>query len=420
MSAAAFVLVINLFVAGIFATAFAVVAAYQRSALGARWLAGAYGLGVVNVVLEFILPFQADHRLVSFAIFAVFLLALAACVVGLAHHYRIAPPWLLLALAVAVSLLLNLSILDMPRASFVRNLLYQAPYAVIQAIGVGVVLANRRKRALDLALVGIYVASALHFLAKPVLAMLIGSGAAPQAYITSTYAAVSQTLGAVLLIANGLMMLLIIVRDVMADMTVRSETDTLSNLLNRRGFEDRGEKALVLARRSGVPAVMIVADLDHFKSINDSFGHAAGDRVIAAFGTVLKNCSSSHAVLARMGGEEFAVFLPGANLATGKLYAETVRHAFRNLPQHMTGLTQPATASLGVAQLLPEDQLSDLMRRADAALYQAKTDGRDCVRVALGEPANPSRTSRPRGSDKALSAKVDTTLAVRKRDKTNR
>lgn len=398
MSAAAFVLAINLFVAGIFATAFGVVAAYQRSALGARWLAFAYSFGVLNVVFEFILPFQQDHRLVSFGIFAVFLLALAGCVVGLAHHYRLNPPWLLLAVAVFASLLLNLSILDMPRASFVRNLLYQAPYAVIQAIGVGVILANPRKRALDLALLVIYFISALHFLAKPVLAMLIGSGAAPQAYMGSTYAAVSQTVGAVLLIANGLMMLLIIIRDVMADMTARSETDTLSTLLNRRGFEDRGDKALTLAARSGVPAVMIVADLDHFKQINDTYGHAAGDEVIAAFAAVLRDCAPPHAVLGRLGGEEFAAFLPGANLATGRLYAETVRNAFRAGPRGHLGVDRTVSASFGVAQFVPSDHLSDLLRRADAALYQAKTDGRDCVRAVLSEPARPLAAARGNGT----------------------
>jgi diguanylate cyclase (GGDEF)-like protein len=389
MSAAAFVLAINLFVAGIFATAFGVVAAYQRSALGARWLACAYGVGMLNVVLEFILPFQTDHRLVSFGIFAVFLFALAGCVVGLAHHYRLQPPWLLLTIAVIASLLVNIAILDMPRTSFARNLLYQAPYAVVQAIGVGVVLYNRRKAALDLALLAIYVVSALHFLAKPVLAVTIGSGAVPQAYMTSTYAAVSQTLGAVLLIANGLIMLLIIVRDMMADMTARSETDTLSGLLNRRGFEDRGDRALTLAARSGVPTVMIVADLDHFKQINDHHGHATGDQVIASFAAVMRDCASPHAVLARLGGEEFAALLPGANLATGKLFAETVRSAFRGLPATRTGLDAPPTASFGVAQLMPFDHLPDLLRRADTALYQAKTDGRDCVRLAMTEPARP-------------------------------
>ncbi|MHA6300139.1 GGDEF domain-containing protein [Devosia sp. CAU 1758] len=398
MSAAAFVLAINLFVAGIFATAFGVVAAYQRSALGARWLALAYSLGVLNVVFEFILPFQDDHRLVSFSIFAIFLFALSGCVIGMAHHYRLTPPWRLLALAVVASLLVNIAILDMPRASFARNLLYQAPYALVQVIALAVIMRNQRKGPLDIALIALFALSALHFLAKPFLAMAIGSGEAPQAYITSTYAAVSQTVGAVLLITNGLLMLLIIVRDVMADMTARSETDTLSQLLNRRGFEDRGDKAMNLAARAGVPTVMVVADLDHFKQINDTYGHATGDKVIASFATVMRDCDTQHAVLGRLGGEEFAILLPGANLAAGKLYAETVRNAFRNLPFDATGISEPATASFGVAQLMPFDHLSDLLRRADAALYQAKTDGRDCVRMAMSEPARPLSAARRRGN----------------------
>ncbi|MCP8882787.1 GGDEF domain-containing protein [Devosia sp. XJ19-1] len=394
MSAAAYVLAINLFVAGIFATAFGVVAAYQRSAMGARWLAIAYSFGVFNVVLEFILPFQEDHRLVSFGIFAAFLFAVALCVVGLAHHYRLQPPWRILAAVVIASLLVNIAILDMERASFTRNMLYQAPYALVQIIAMGVVLANRRKRTLDMALLALFVLSALHFLAKPFLAMAIGSGAAPQGYMASNYAAVSQTLGAVLLIANGLMMLLVIMRDVMADMTARSETDTLSQLLNRRGFEDRGGKALALAARSGVPAVMIVADLDHFKQINDRFGHAVGDQVIASFAAVMRDSAPAYAVLGRLGGEEFAAFLPGANLTTGKLYAETVRNVFRSLD---VDTSEPATASFGVAQLMPFDPLSELLRRADAALYQAKTSGRDCVRLAMSAPAHPLSSGR-RGS----------------------
>ena len=404
MSAAAFVLAINLFVAGIFATAFGVVAAYQRSALGARWLAFAYGFGMLNVVLEFILPYQDDHRLVSFGIFAVFLLALAGCVIGLAHHYRLTPPWLLLAAVVTVSLLVNIAILDLPRASLARNLFYQAPDTVMQIVGLVVVLANKRRGALDIALLILFVFSALHFLAKPFLAVAIGSGAAPQAYMSSTYAAVSQTLGAALLITNGLLMLLIIVRDVMAEMTARSETDTLSSLLNRRGFDDKGDRALTLAARSGVPVVMIVADLDHFKQINDSFGHAAGDAVIAGFAKIMADCAAPHAVLGRLGGEEFAAFLPGANLATGKLYAETVRNGLRGLPASANGRQSAVTASFGVAQLMPFDHLSDLLRRADTALYQAKTDGRDCVRVAMTEAARPFRPARPPGRDYRLNS----------------
>lgn len=382
MSAAAFVLAINLFVAGIFATAFGVVAAYRRSALGARWLAFTYGFGAFNMVLEFILPFQQDHRPVSFGIFAIFLFALSAGVIGLAHHYRQPPPYRLLLVLIVASLALNLLILEWPRASLERNMLYQLPYVLVQTVGTGVIAAHRNKRPLDIALLVLFIVSTLHFLIKPFMAMSIGSGAAPQGYLASNYAAYSQTLGALLLITNGLLLLLIIVRDVMADMTVRSETDTLSGLLNRRGFDDRSDKALAYAARSGMPVVVVVADLDHFKEINDTFGHAAGDQVIAAFAETMRNCAPPQAILARTGGEEFAVLLPDVTLASGRLFAETVRNAFRILPQEKTGLSQPTTASFGVAQLWPDDQLSELMRRADTALYQAKTDGRDCVRFA--------------------------------------
>lgn len=386
MSAAAFVLAINLFVAGVFATAFGVVAAYRRSAIGARWLAFSYGFGGIHILLEFILPYQQDHRLVSFSIFAVFLLALASGVVGLAQHYRLKPPYPLLILLVVASLILNLTILEWPRASFERNMLYQLPYALVQGVGIAVVVAHRNKRALDYALLVLFVASALQFLIKPVLAMMFGAGAAPQGYLASTYAAYSQTLGALLLVANGLLLLLVIVRDVVADMTTQSVTDTLSGLYNRRGFEDHGDKALTLAVRSGVPAVIIVADLDHFKQINDTSGHATGDEVIATFASVLRDCAGPHAVLGRLGGEEFAVLLPGTNLITGRLFAETVRNAFRSMPMSQLGLRAPATASFGVAQFLPGDSLSNLVRRADAALYEAKTAGRDCVRTAMPEP----------------------------------
>jgi diguanylate cyclase (GGDEF) domain len=395
MSAAAFVLAINLFVAGIFATAFGIVAAYQRSAIGARWLAAAYGLGIVNAGLEFILPYQADPRPVGFGIFATFLFALMLCMVGLARHYRLAPPWRLLAALALGSLLVNLLILDMPRASLVRGLLYQAPYALAQAVGVGIILAYPRRRALDIALLVLFVLSALQFLAKPFLAMQIGSGAAPQAYLTSTYAAFSQSAGAVLLIANGLLMLLIIVRDVMADMTARSETDTLSGLHNRRGFERRTESAMETARRSGLPAVMVVADLDHFKQINDSFGHAAGDGVITAFARVLGECADERMVLGRLGGEEFAVFIPGANPGAGRLYAETVRSALGGLSMAELGITRPISASFGVAPLRAGDTQSDLLRRADAALYEAKTGGRDRVCVAGGDAPPPLRSVGP-------------------------
>ncbi len=385
MSAAAFVLAINLFVAIIFATSFGVVAAYERSSVAARWLAAAYAMGIVTAGLEFGLPYQLDHRLFSFGIFAAFLMSMAGCVIGLAYHYRIARPWRLLGAVMAGSLLVNLFILDMPRESMVRGLLYQLPYSLVQIVAIMVLLRNPRWRRLDAALLVLFVLATLHFPAKPVLAAVFGSGASPQDYLVSTYAAYSQTLGAVMLITNGLLLLLVILRDTVADMAARSETDTLSGLLNRRGFEDRGQKALDAARRGALPMVMIAADLDHFKQINDTHGHAAGDAVISRFARLLSDNGGGAIVNGRLGGEEFAVLVSGANLAAGRLYAEAIRNGLRLTDFGDLGIKRPVTASFGIAQLAPEDSLSDLLRRADAALYGAKTGGRDRVSVAVPE-----------------------------------
>ena len=395
MSAAAFVLAINLFVAGIFATAFAVVAAQKRSAKGAPWLAFSYGFGSLYLVLEFILPYQDDHRPVSFAIFAIFLLALASGVFGFGRHYRVATHWRLLVGIVIASLLINITTLDMPRDDLLRNMLYQAPYAAVQMVAVAVLVSYPRKRALDIALLVLFVVSSLHFLVKPLLAVGFGSGEDPQAYLSSTYAAFSQTIGAVLLVANGLLSLLILMRDVMAEITEQSETDILSGLLNRRGFESRAAKALEVAQRNGTPVAVMVADLDHFKSINDRFGHEAGDRVIVAFARILVATSDDRTLLGRVGGEEFAIVLPGASLATARMFAEAVRSGFAAAAA-VSGTDH--SASFGIATVRPDDRLSDVIRRADAALYDAKRNGRNRVCVAADETARPAMVVAPPAS----------------------
>jgi diguanylate cyclase (GGDEF)-like protein len=390
MGAAAFVLAINLFITGIFAASFGTIAAYARSAMGARWLALGFGVGMFHPILEFIMPYQSDSRLGQLAIFSVFLFANSLIVIGLALHYRLAPPWHTLGVVVITSLLLNIFTIGMPHEALLRGLLYQSPYFAVQMVGVAILLRNRRREALDLMLLVLLALNAMHFLIKPFIATTLGAGGSPQGYLGSTYAAVSQTMGAVLLIANGLLMLLIIVRDAMAEMTAHSETDKLSGLLNRRGFEGRAERCLSSVMRTDLPGAMVVADLDHFKAINDNHGHEAGDRVIAAFAGTLASTAADQAVLGRLGGEEFAVFIPGADLTTARLYAESVRSGFSNLTLLQLAPDLPLSASFGIAERRSDDDLSDLLRRADIALYQAKKSGRNRVCVTETNPVPPA------------------------------
>jgi diguanylate cyclase (GGDEF)-like protein len=168
----------------------------------------------------------------------------------------------------------------------------------------------------------------------------------------------------------------------LVEITARSETDPLSSLLNRRGFEDRALAALTASAQGGLPLALVASDLDNFKSINDTFGHGIGDDVIVAFAALLATNPPPNAIVCRMGGEEFAVLLPGANATTARLYAEGLRSALGsltigNLPSH-----RRVTASFGVAEFDGREGLSDLRRRADNALYVSKRGGKDRVTVA--------------------------------------
>jgi diguanylate cyclase (GGDEF)-like protein len=180
----------------------------------------------------------------------------------------------------------------------------------------------------------------------------------------------------------ALTLVYLVVRDAMQDLRTESMTDLLSGLLNRRGFEENGRKMLAHAGELGLPTALLICDIDHFKSVNDRFGHACGDQVIAAFAHCLRDAAADRHVAARIGGEEFAVVLSGTNLKTARLFAEAVRNACSTLKAAGLPEDYAVTASFGVAEMQAGEDLTSLMRRADAALYDAKRRGRDRVRGA--------------------------------------
>jgi diguanylate cyclase (GGDEF)-like protein len=162
-----------------------------------------------------------------------------------------------------------------------------------------------------------------------------------------------------------------------------AETDALTGILNRRAMLARAERALLRARTAGQPVVLLVFDLDHFKAINDRFGHSMGDQALRTFAEVAGGAIRANDLFARIGGEEFPALLGGATAATGKLIAERIRRDFANAK--VGGVKLPATVSIGVATALPEDAISfeALLALGDVALYDAKRKGRDRVVSAL-------------------------------------
>jgi diguanylate cyclase (GGDEF)-like protein/putative nucleotidyltransferase with HDIG domain len=154
-----------------------------------------------------------------------------------------------------------------------------------------------------------------------------------------------------------------------------ARTDSLTGLLNRRGFEERLSDELARADRSGAPVSLVVGDLDHFKLVNDRFGHAGGDDALRRFSQLVIQSKRSIDGAARIGGEEFALVLPDTDAPGAHVVAERLRRLVRD---SMVDYGLPVSVSLGVATYPRHGQTSDeLLRRADQAMYLAKRLGRD-------------------------------------------
>ncbi|HAS6347396.1 GGDEF domain-containing protein [Vibrio sp. IRLE0018] len=154
--------------------------------------------------------------------------------------------------------------------------------------------------------------------------------------------------------------------------------DTLTNIYNRRALEEMIPRELSRAQRLRTPFSVIILDLDHFKKINDRYGHQIGDVTLAGIGHLLTTQIRKQDISFRIGGEEFLVVLPDTTIESAHIVAEKLRQKVAE--QRFTPKQQePWTASFGVAQLLDNDEWDELLKRADAALYLAKRKGRNRV-----------------------------------------
>ena len=159
--------------------------------------------------------------------------------------------------------------------------------------------------------------------------------------------------------------------------------DPLTGMFNRRAFMNDAESAVAGRASRSEPFAVLLADLDHFKKINDVHGHAIGDRALNIFAATLQRCIGPHGLSGRLGGEEFAVLMPGTDLDAALALGERIRETFARDAAEMDGRAVASTVSIGVAASRVGD-LTGLLGRADSALYQAKQDGRDRVCAFVG------------------------------------
>lgn len=168
------------------------------------------------------------------------------------------------------------------------------------------------------------------------------------------------------------------------ELTLLAARDPLTGLLNRTQFYGDANREAARMARTGSPACLLLIDIDHFKQVNDTYGHPAGDAILQSIARIMTATVRQIDLLARFGGEEFALLLPETALADAIRVAERLRSAIAGQPISIGQQSVMVTASIGVAPLLTGSaaSLDEGYRAADTALYQAKADGRNCVRPA--------------------------------------
>ena len=163
-----------------------------------------------------------------------------------------------------------------------------------------------------------------------------------------------------------------------------ARTDALTGLANRKAFDERIGEEIALAQQRATPLAIAIADIDHFKRVNDTFGHPAGDRALALFARILRTRVRATDFCARYGGEEFVMLFPTTNATMAAKVVEQVREFVKECGFSYKGEPVPLTASFGVTECRRDDDAAMMLERADMAMYEAKSNGRN--RVCLAQP----------------------------------
>jgi diguanylate cyclase (GGDEF)-like protein len=323
-----------------------------------------------------VVPVEAQ----AFAADTLFLLALTAYGHALLRQFgRTMPVWPragLIAFGVLASAL-SIFVFQSPAMGFAANDLLSSLCLAIP----GLAVVRHVRRGIDRALVGLAFAVAGDAVLRTlVMTAMNRNPASFENFLTTSYAFLMQATGTVLGVLMALAALASVTLDVIGRYRDVAERDPLTGLLNRRGFETRIGHAFAQApKRAG--GSIIVCDIDHFKRVNDRFGHATGDAVLVRVAGLIAPIEHPGAALARFGGEEFVLFLPQVALPQAREIAERLHARVMDARWPETAGV-PVTASFGVTETRPVDlSIHEAVARADRALYRAKSAGRNRVMV---------------------------------------
>jgi len=346
------------------------------------WLAAGYVLNALPLAAQ---SLMTNEQLASWTLYTGVLYL--GCAWAMAHGMALRyggsahPRWALAIGAATLGLLLAYSRLT--DDLWMRVLCLNLGLAALLALGLGDTRQAARAQHLPGRLLrGIYLLLVAYALARPVVWWLV-SPAATAELTRSGY-------WLLMLAANivvGLLFMAVLLADTVGQLVrvLKTERDLepLTGLLNRRAFFEQAERLLAIPGTPG--RALLVCDLDHFKQVNDTGGHAAGDRVLQAVSQVLREQVRAGDLVARFGGEEFVVLAACADLPAAAALAERIRARLARMPCRATG--RAVTGSLGVAWAASAQALPEALKRADALLYQAKQAGRNRVAWELGSAA---------------------------------
>ena len=244
----------------------------------------------------------------------------------------------------------------------------------------------------DRLLFWVVMLTGVQFFIRTSVSLYLDAGMTAVTYHQSTYWAVLSFFVSLFSLAMALSIIAAVAHDIMRQIAGDADTDPLTGLPNRRGFDRRLADNMRRSNRTGLPFSLVVMDIDRFKSINDRFGHQTGDRILEIVGKLLADHIRKQDIAARFGGEEFCILLPDTERASAQMFAESLRSVLelQDYPDLRPGNT--VTASFGVAERQAGQSFEELYGAADRALYQAKNDGRNCVKAAAPyfTPASPA------------------------------
>ena len=385
-----FVALLNPSIAFVFAAAFLGLWLYDKRRRYIAAIAAGYAINATGFLMQYVtFPVMAElGKLASTSLFIVGTLCIAC---GIINRYRRPQPVIALSLLVAAGMAAFCWFLFAAPDLVGRILTINFTLGGIALLVAAELRAVVRKTPIEWTMLVLSLLSAINFMVRTLIAAVLHGIETGGDVHNSIYWTTAMLSHAVLSVTIALTLIASVMLDLISELRSESLTDPLSGLLNRRGFEERATRLLGDMKRKGLPVSLVICDIDHFKAINDGFGHACGDRVIATAGRFLGKVASTYSAAGRIGGEEFAIFLPGVNMPAARLLAEGARGAFPSLSVDGLPRDHRPTASFGVAELSGDDSLADLMARADAALYVAKKDGRDCVRMARPSFTRPAQ-----------------------------